>query len=86
MTNFLLFVLVISLWLVPQIYFLYCLEKRRPWARDVARAMTLHDRAVNGDAVTDKTERLGSQQRNKQLTQTTPMAVWQRADVWTNWL
>ena len=82
MTNFLLFVLVISLWLIPQIYFLYCLEKRRPWATEVVRSMTLHERVVYGHD-----ERLG--QRHRHAKPTEPKIVmppWQRGDVWTNWL
>ncbi len=40
----LLIVLFVTTWLAPQVYFLYCLEKRRPWALELARTLTLLER------------------------------------------
>ena len=36
--------LVVVVWLVPQVYFLYCLEKRRPWAKELARSLMVIER------------------------------------------
>ena len=39
---------VLALWLTVNIYFLYCLEKRRPWAVETARAIALFEGSSEG--------------------------------------
>ncbi len=36
-------VCVLALWLTVNFYFLYCLEKRKPWAKDIARTIALYE-------------------------------------------
>ncbi len=40
--NVMLILFVLLIWLTPHIYFFYCLEKRRPWALDIARSVAYY--------------------------------------------
>ena len=79
--NIMLFLLVLLLWLAPQLYFLYCLEKRKPWAMDVARTLAQTERVTRGPQERARMER----PQHKVSGHAWPPA-YGRAEIWSNWL
>ena len=58
-------VCVLAVWLTLNLYFLYCLEKRKPWAMEIAKTITVYegfspgnhiDRSITTNPSSDETE------------------------------
>ena len=72
---------VLTLWLTSNLYFLWSLEKRKPWAMEIAETIMTYEGFSPGN-----------RKRSRTTTEPAPTEgltkrpSCERMDVWTNWL